>query len=93
MKTVTSNPVQTLRQNGYRVTVSHIRKDLKTGVFAPRSVIPAQDVGPCGGMTYVRITTPEGAEYFACTKCRENENYNKKLGVKMAIGRALNLFS
>lgn len=43
-----------------------------------------------GGKTVVQVKTPDGIELEGIAVCSKKENYNKKLGVSIALGRALN---
>ena len=71
--------VHDLRKNGYKVRVLHCRKFCGNsfGAFKPK-----------GGSTVVQITTPEGVDLEGVSRCSDKDLYNKKLGVKVAIGRA-----
>ncbi len=68
--------VKQLRQSGYKVRVMHMRNK--------------SDVGydPHGGTTRVEITTPEGKELVGEARCSNQDNYSKKIGVAIALGRA-----
>ena len=67
--------VKNLRQNGFKVRVMHERMYNLDGISCK------------GGITTIQISkndqTSEGIAY-----CSEKDNYNKKLGVKIALGRA-----
>lgn len=82
--------VKQLRQSGYKVRVCHTRHydntvKLATGLT---KILSAK-----GGKTAVQITTPEGKDISGEAFCSKEDSYNKKLGVKIAIGRALSLLS
>ena len=72
--------VHNLRRSGYKVRVLHCR------VFDNRTL---GEVYPKGGETVVQITTPDGQDLEGRAKCSKKDLYNKRLGVKVAIGRAL----
>jgi hypothetical protein len=72
--------VHNLRLSGYKVRVLHCR------VFDNRTL---GKVYPKGGETVVQITTPDGQDLEGRAKCSKKDCYNKRLGVKVAIGRAL----
>lgn len=72
--------VQSLRQSGYKVRVLHHRRNDDRVLGA---------VHPKGGETVIQITTPDGVDLEGRAKCSKKDLYNKKLGVKVAIGRAL----
>lgn len=68
--------VKQLRQSGYKVRVCHQRE--KNG----------EELSPWGGITKVEITTPEGNNIAGEAKCSSKDNYNKKIGIQIALGRA-----
>ncbi len=72
------NTVESLRKKGYKVRVHHYRKHGEQS--SPTS---------CGGKTVVEITTPDGITLVGKARCNRKENYNKKLGVRIALGRAM----
>lgn len=69
--------VKSLRQSGYKVRVNHQRK------------MQGEELSPFGGLTRIEITTPEGKDLAGEAKCSTKDNYNKKIGVSIALGRAL----
>jgi hypothetical protein len=71
------NTVKQLRQSGNKVRVFHIR-NMKDGAVDPR-----------GGTTRVEITLSDGINIIGEALCSLKDNYNKKTGVKIALGRAL----
>jgi hypothetical protein len=73
--------VHDLRKNGYKVRVLHFRK-WDDRVLA--------ELYPKGGSTVVQITTPEGENFQATALCSNEDRYNKKIGVKIALGRIKN---
>lgn len=74
--------VQELRQDGYKVRVIHNRA--KAFNFKhPYGFIESSR----GGMTIVELRTPEGVELRAETRCSTKDNYNKKIGVALALSR------
>lgn len=70
--------VKELRQSGNKVRVLHHRNTLPDGTVFCR-----------GGMTVVEITTKDGTDLSGSCRCRDDERYNKKVGVRIALGRAL----
>lgn len=70
--------VKSLRQSGFKVRVLHRRNLLQDGTPSCK-----------GGSTTVEITTPEGKDVSGTAKCRQDERFDRKLGVKIALGRAL----
>lgn len=69
--------VEVLRRSGYKVRVKHFRKSGASGLNSR------------GGKTHVEITTPTGVTLFGYARCSRKENFNKKMGVRIAVGRAL----
>lgn len=77
--------VQELRNLGYKVRVLHIRerifkRRMDTSQYGSESAK--------GGITHVIIDSPNGDHYEGVARCNKKDNYNKKLGVKIAIGRS-----
>ena len=71
--------VHELRTQGYKVKVFHNRLvDDQTGEILCR-----------GGSTVIELTTPDNVTYTHTAKCNEKDNYNKKRGVQIALGRIL----
>lgn len=78
------NSIQELRNAGYKVRVLHFRDRISknrmdtsmTGYESPK-----------GGFTKVIIDSPEGNHYEGEAHCSKKDNYNKKLGVRIALGR------
>jgi hypothetical protein len=86
--------IQQLRNNGYKVRVLHNR--LYNGYHkwqvgakdrASFSGIPI-DPDAKGGSTQVVIDSPDGKHYQGLAICSKKENYNKKMGVRIALGRS-----
>lgn len=68
--------VEKLRKSGFKVRVKHYR------LMSPYGIKPR------GGKTVVEVTTPEGEGLTGMARCSRNENFNKRLGVRIALGRA-----
>ena len=68
--------VEGLRASGYKVRVMHTRRPNSEGLNAR------------GGKTVVEVTTPDGTTLVGVSRCSRKENFNKKLGVRIALGRA-----
>lgn len=78
------NTVQELRNAGYKVRVLHFRDR------AFKNRMDTSFTGyesPKGGFTKVIIDSPEGNHYEGEAYCSKKDNYNKKLGVRIALGR------
>ena len=74
-----------LKEAGYRVAVGHLRRFEKLPEGEVRII-------PTGGATRVRISCPDNPETIIATGiayCSNRDNYNRKLGLTIAIGRAL----
>jgi hypothetical protein len=95
--------VQGLRDSGYQVRVTHLRRYNRyaTDNTGQTYVVGSDFLGthdgadpkfalPTGGVTMVEVTTPEGVTYSGTAECADNDAYNKKIGVKIALGRAMN---
>lgn len=70
--------VEELRSMGFIVVVKHERKYDAFGCMKPK-----------GGNTIVELITPDGVNVVGKSRCSRRDSYNKKLGVKIALGRAL----
>lgn len=69
--------VSYLRKNGYKVAVIHHRKKDKDGTVKPK-----------GGRTVLIIDSPTGEHFEGVAKCSNEDNYDKKLGIRIALGRS-----
>lgn len=90
-----NSSVKELRLSGYKVRVGHLRRFYYPALKEPISGKMAFEITcsppipfPRGGITVVRITTPEGMIAETKAICAETDQYNKKRGVKIALGRA-----
>lgn len=73
--------VHQLRKLGYKVKVWHTRNG---------SYDYLEQFDPRGGMTEVEVYDMNAQQsYLGIAQCSDKDNYNKKLGVKIALGRAL----
>lgn len=82
--------VQELRNDGYKVKVLHHR--LYNGfnkwqVSSASSYSVPLDPDTKGGSTHIIIDSPSGEHYEGIALCSKKDNYNKKLGVTIALGR------
>ena len=77
--------IATLRRSGYKVRVLHTRNYKKVqkigGVF--------EEISANGGLTRIEITTPSGENVYGEAVCSKEDNWNRKLGNSIALGRAL----
>jgi hypothetical protein len=69
--------VSFLRKSGYKVAVMHRRNFDKFGNKLPK-----------GGETTVIIDSPYGKHFEGTSRCCDSDNYDKKLGVRIALGRS-----
>ena len=77
--------VQELRNKGYKVRVLHFRDRI---IKNRMDSSPSGSESPKGGMTRVVIDSPDGNHYHGTSICSKKENYNKKMGVRIALGRS-----
>ena len=84
--------IQQLRNSGYKVKVLHNR--LYMGRFKWQTAHPSVIIGSAplepdtkGGSTHIIIDSPNGSHYEGLAICSKKENYNKRLGVRIALGR------
>lgn len=76
--------VKQLRNMGYKVRVLHYREYIETQSFGGIR----EYLSPKGGSTQVIIDSPNGEHFIGEAICSKKENYNKKLGVRIALGRS-----
>jgi hypothetical protein len=93
--------VEQLRKSGYKVRVVHRRRyldfngdDVYFSNFESQQP-DFQEVwmqGPLmtGGYTKVEVTTPEGDDLSGIAECSLRDQFNRKMGLNIALGRALN---
>lgn len=72
--------VSQLRKFGYKVAVRHFR------YYSDKS--GKHIMNPKGGMTALIIDSPHGEHFEGLAVCSKEDNYNKKLGVRIALGRS-----
>ena len=91
VRTVTT--VKDLRQSGWKVRVYHHR-NIERGPFMPdgrKFTLAAK-----GGTTEVMITSPGDigtTSFSGVALCSDEDNYSKKRGVQIALGRACKAYS
>jgi hypothetical protein len=73
-------PIEDLNILGYDVEVIHHRMIDEDGCPLPK-----------GGVTRVSVISNSGLgrKFYGQADCSINDNYNKKMGVRIALGRAL----
>lgn len=79
MKFKLKEKINELRQLGWRVEIEHLRK-----------VDAQHNVSPRGGATIVKIVNEEERLLASSlAQCSEQDNYNRRIGATIALGRAL----
>lgn len=48
---------------------------------------------PRGGLTQCRVTLPDGTEIVGTAECSDRDNFSKKIGRDIALGRALKVLA
>ena len=87
--------VKSLRQNGWKVRVTHLRFVTKNGELESTFEIRnfnkemMQWLETKGGKTIVDLRSPAGLEVSAEAECSKKENFNRKMGLQIALNRAL----
>ena len=77
--------IEELEQQGYEVDIEHIRNyDVKQlGIGFNKTTL-----NPRGGITRAKIIKGKQLIAFADAHCSEEDNYSRKLGALIALGRA-----
>ena len=70
--------VDDLRSLGYKVRVMHYRNTDKNGNIKPK-----------GGKAVVTVTDSSGNTFQGLARCSDKDGFNKRIGVAIAIGRAI----
>src|SRR5687768_7934047 len=87
--------VECVRAQGCRVNVFHLRRYwvIENGRpkidYFPSCVMNIDDALPTGGLTFVKVTTPDGKELVGSAECSNLDHYNRQRGVRIALNRAL----
>lgn len=78
--------IKSLRQSGYKVRVLHTRHT----VPVKRMSGICNEVSNQGGSTTIEITTPDKTiTVSGKSVCSLKDNYNRRIGNEIALGRAL----
>ena len=77
--------VKELRQSGYKVRVLHHRNHKSHKTANNPNQFVQKHIHNLGGKTEVIIDSPTGEHYEGVAICSKTDNYNKKLGVKIAL--------
>jgi hypothetical protein len=70
--------IEQLRKNGYKVRVIHSKLD-ETDQFYHLA----------DRCTIIQIRDKEGNEFSGMARCSKSDHYNRKMGNRIALGRAL----
>lgn len=92
------NTVASLRQSGCKVRVSHFRlvKANNTTDLMATNLMSMREIKennlqnfilPKGGLTKVEITDLNNKNYEVTAKCNPIDSYNRKIAVKICLGR------
>lgn len=83
--------VMGLRQKGFRVDISHLRrvKGIAGALVSKWEVSNRDLIAPKGGATEARIVTPDGKESRGVVNCFWKDAYCRKEGIHYALERAL----
>ena len=77
--------IKDLRQNGFKVRVIHTDPYTIPHTFdVDEKALDLSKIGTC-----IEIRDPEGVEHRGVALCSKADNWNRKLGNKIALGRAL----
>ena len=85
--------IKELRNKGFKVRVLHNRlyngyHKWQAGDREHVKNYGPLDPDPKGGSTEIVIDSPTGEHYHGMAICSRKENYNKKMGVRIALGRS-----
>lgn len=84
--------VAELRKQGYKIQVHHWRYDTwDKGAMYPSCMYRETHEHPVekGGLTEITVTTPTGETGFGVAECSRKDRFNRKIGVAIALGRAM----
>ena len=77
--------IKQLRQSGWKVRVMHLRhRDLIKTIDGEYPII-----SNFGGSTTIEVTTPQGITGIGKALCSDKDNFNRRIGNSIALGRAL----
>lgn len=84
--------VKHFRQNlGCKVRVLHSRVSTTDGKLYPISTFKEtgrqKEINAFGGQTVIQLTTKEGVNLEATSKCSPKDQFNRKFGVLKALGK------
>jgi hypothetical protein len=84
--------VHQLRKDGYQIRILHYRvsndKPLNEFNLVHSSLVSGDQVYSHGGLTIAQVKHKDGRETEGQARCSIKDNFNRKLGVKIALNRA-----
>lgn len=87
-------PVAVMRKNNISICVNHSRWVKGKGIKKTKEFFAdnyyGSDFEPRGGRTEVRIEFPDGEIYQGKSVCSKKENWDRRVGLYLAIEKALN---
>jgi hypothetical protein len=86
VKKTLKQKIDEIQNKGYEVEIEHLRP-IKY-IIDPESGAETQEIAPRGGQTRVKILKDEAIVSFADSFCSISDNYNRKIGALIALGRA-----
>lgn len=75
--------IHQLRKEGYKVKVYHERDCIDVMTFSGI----AKFLNARGGKTTIELTTPEGKTFIGESQCSKKENFCRRIGNSIALGR------
>lgn len=87
--------IHELRRAGCKVRVIHNNAPKMADIYRAAIEIGNLDLIPTriGGYTQIDITTPAGNDFSGVAFRMKDDQYNRKLGNRIALGRALKLWA
>jgi hypothetical protein len=92
MKLNIEQTVKNLRETGHKVHITHYRFTRSGGIVPSRTLRETKEgftVSPNGGEVLVEIVTPEGRAIKCGSFCSPQDNFNRRVGTTIALGRAV----
>jgi hypothetical protein len=77
--------IHQLRRAGWKVRVIH--------GFTYESYIGSEITNLSDRFTRIELTSPEGKDFVGIAYCSNNDQWNRKLGNRIALGRALKKYN
>jgi hypothetical protein len=89
MKINENTTIHDLRRAGAKIRVVHYRR-LRgdTENWHPVSSLKNKtNLSSKGGITEMQVTLPDGRDYSITAKCADVDSFNRKIGIKICLGR------